>query len=79
MAGSKKGKMPDDRSDLRQRADEVLKQYGELDKIPPADLICIHGRSPSFAFSACVPPSRHTTALRVAPVPASTLRRIAII
>ena len=38
MAGSKKGKMPDDRSDLRRRADEVLKQYGELDKIPPADL-----------------------------------------
>ena len=34
----KKRKTPDDRSDLRRRAEEVLKQYGELDKIPPPDL-----------------------------------------
>ena len=38
MAESSKRKMPDDRSDLRQRAEEMLKLHGELDKMRPADL-----------------------------------------
>ena len=30
--------MPDNRSDLRQRAEEMLKRHRELDKMRPADL-----------------------------------------
>ena len=38
MAEKNKRKMPVDHSDLRRRAEEVLKGHGELDKIPAADL-----------------------------------------
>ena len=38
MAESNRREIPDDRSDLRQRAEERLKRHGELDKMSPASL-----------------------------------------
>lgn len=38
MVEANRRETPDDRSDLRQRAEELLKQHGELDKMSPASL-----------------------------------------